>query len=172
MKTTEKVFENLKKGKKYTDQELALYALGLSEEEVADVLDTDRRIDKGEKLFDLPKELEEGAKKARMSGNCNGYAKTAREKKVDRQKRFIIDTISRALTDHLGGSVHEITNPEREILVECYNRKFKIVLSCPRTQWGQLFVGQKYQDENSKIFFEKIFKKLLTNPTPYDIISM
>ena len=116
-----------------TDKEKALKNLGLTNEEIADVLETDKRIDKGEKLFDLPKELEKGAKKARMSGNCNGYTKTAREKKEDRQKRFIIDTISRALTDHLGGSVHQITNPEREILVEYCHRKFKIVLSCPRT---------------------------------------
>lgn len=116
-----------------TDKEKALKNLGLTDEEIADVLETDKRIDKGEKLFELPKELEKGAKKARMSGNCNGYTKTAREKKEDRQKRFIVETISRALTDHLGGSVHQVTNPEREILVEYCNRKFKIVLSCPRT---------------------------------------
>ena len=111
----------------------ALKILGLTEEDVADVLECDRRIEKGEKLFELPEELKQGAKKARMSGNTKGYTKANREKKVDRQKQFIIDTISRALTDHLGGSIHEITNPEREIIVEYCHRKFKIVLSCPRT---------------------------------------
>ena len=116
-----------------TEKEKALKKLGLTDEEIAEVVETDKRIDKGEKLFELPKELEQGARKARMSGNCNGYTKTAREKKVDRQKQFIIETISRALTDHLGGSIHEVTNPEREILVEYCHRKFKIVLSCPRT---------------------------------------
>lgn len=116
-----------------TDKEKALKNLGLTDEEIADVIETDKRIDKGEKLFELDKELEKGAKKARSAGNCNGYTKAKREKKVDRQKQFIIETISRALTGHLGGSVHEITNPEREILVEYCNRKFKIVLSCPRS---------------------------------------
>lgn len=116
-----------------TDKEKALKNLGLTDEEIADVIETDKRIDKGEKLFELDKELAKGAKRARSAGNCNGYTKTKREKKVDRQKQFIIDTISRALTDHLGGSVHEITNPEREILVEYCHRKFKIVLSCPRS---------------------------------------
>ena len=111
----------------------ALKNLGLTDEEIVEVLADDEKIDKGEKLFELPEELEKGAKKARNAGNCNGYTKAKREKKVDRQKQFIIDTISRALTDHLGGSVHEITNPEREILVEYCNRKFKIVLSCPRS---------------------------------------
>ena len=115
------------------DKEKALKNLGLTDEEIADVIETDRRIDKGEKLFELPKDLAEGAKKARMAGNCNGYTKANRERKEDRQKRFIIETISRAFSDHLGGSVHEITNPEREIVVEYCNRKFKIVLSCPRT---------------------------------------
>ena len=112
---------------------LALKNLGLTDEEIVKVIEDDKKIDKGEKLFELDKELEKGAKKARSAGNCNGYTKTKREKKVDRQKQFIIETISRALTDHLGGSVHEITNPEREIIVEYCHRKFKIVLSCPRT---------------------------------------
>ena len=112
---------------------LALKNLGLTDKEIVKVIEDDEKIDKGEKLFELDKELEKGAKKARSAGNCNGYTKANREKKVDRQKRFIIETISRALTDHLGGSVHEITNPEREIVVEYCHRKFKIVLSCPRT---------------------------------------
>ena len=116
-----------------TEKEKALKNLGLTDEEIADVVDADQRIDKGEKLFELPKELEQGAKKARMAGNCNGYTKAEKVKKVDRQKRFIIETISRALTDHLGGSIHEITHPEREIVVEYCHRKFKIVLSCPRS---------------------------------------
>ena len=107
--------------------------LDCDEEAAKEIIETDKRIDKGEKLFELPEELKQGAKKARMAGNCNGYTKTERAKKVDRQKQFIIETISRALTDHLGGSVHEITHPEREILVEYCNRKFKIVLSCPRS---------------------------------------
>ena len=88
-----------------------------------------------EKLFELNKDQKKTEKKMRSVGvkTVNPYGKqTTRERKEDRQKRFIIDTISRALTDHLGGSIHEITNPEREIVVEYCHRKFKIVLSCPR----------------------------------------
>ena len=131
MKTTDKIFENLKKGKKYTDQELALFSLGLSEEEVADVIESDKRIDKGEKLFELPKELEKGAKKARMSGNCNGYTKTAREKKVDNEKRFLIETLELALSPFAENV--EIANPEREMTFTHNGKKYKIVLSCPRS---------------------------------------
>lgn len=116
-----------------TDKEKALKNLGLTDEEIADVLETDKRIDKGEKLFELPKELEKGAKKARISGNCNGYTKTARERKVDTDKREIINLIAETvenLTDE--GTVY-INNPEREIEFVKGNRKFKIVLSCPRS---------------------------------------
>ena len=112
-----------------------LISLGLHPDEVAEVLADDERIDKGEKMFELPKELEVGAKKARMAGNCKGYTKPKEKTRAeDRQKRFLIDIISNALNGHiLGGCSMEITNPEREINFEYCNRKFKIVLSCPRS---------------------------------------
>ena len=110
----------------------ALENLGLTAEEIAEVLADDEKIEKGAKLFELPDELKEGAKKARNAGN--GYTKPKeRAKAEDRQKRFLIDIISNALNGHiLGGCSMEITNPEREINFEYCNRKFKIVLSCPR----------------------------------------
>ena len=112
----------------------ALENLGLTAEEIAEVLADDEKIEKGAKLFELPEELKKGAKKARNAGNCNGYTKPKeRAKAEDRQKRFLIDIISNALNGHiLGGCSMEITNPEREINFEYCNRKFKIVLSCPR----------------------------------------
>ena len=133
MKTTEKVFENIKNGKKYTDQELALFALGMTEEEVADVIETDKRIDKGEKLFELDKELEKGAKKARSAGNCNGYTKTNREKKVDTEKRAIIQCMTEIAENLADNGTVNLTNAEREFDFIYKGRKFKIVLSCPRT---------------------------------------
>ena len=133
MKTTDKVWDNIMKGKKYTDQELALFALGLSEEEVAEVVETDRRIDKGEKLFDLPKELEKGAKKARNAGNCNGYTKTAREKKVDDTKRGLIELLTSVIAEQPACNSLTVDNPEREFNFLWGGKKYKIVLSCPRT---------------------------------------
>ena len=50
-----------------TKQEIALYKLGLSKEEIADVLEKDKLIDKGEKLFELSKEQEQASKKARST---------------------------------------------------------------------------------------------------------
>ena len=113
-----------------TDKEKALKNLGLTEEEIADVLETDKRIDKGEKLFDLPKDLEKGAKKARCAGNCNGYTKAKREKKTDPDKGKLI-------ADLLDGIPYaenvEIVNCEREFAFTFRGRKFKVVLSCPRS---------------------------------------
>lgn len=114
-----------------TEKEKALKKLGLTDEEIAEVIETDKRIDKGEKLFELPKELEQGARKARMSGNCNGYTKTAREKKVDTEKRFLIETLELALSPFAENV--EIANPEREMTFTHNEKKYKIVLSCPRT---------------------------------------
>lgn len=115
----------------------ALKNLGLTDEEVAKVLADDEKIDKGEKLFELPKELEQGAKKARNAGNCKGYTKpTNREKKVDEDKRELIYIIKNALTNPLCGNLPvenlEIANPEREMTFTHNGKKYKIVLSCPR----------------------------------------
>ena len=108
----------------------ALKILGLTEEDVADVLESDERIDKGEKLFDLPPELEKGAKKARSAGNCNGYTKANREKKADPEKGKLIN-------DLLDGIPYaeniEILNREREFTFEYKGKKYKVVLSCPRS---------------------------------------
>ena len=112
---------------------LALKNLGLTDEEIVKVIEDDEKIDKGEKLFELPEELKQGAKKARSAGNCNGYTKANREKKVDTDKREIISLIAETvenLTDE--GTVY-INNPEREIEFVKGNRKYKIVLSCPRS---------------------------------------
>lgn len=111
----------------------ALKKLGLNDEEIAEVLADDEKIDKGEKLFDLPDDLEQGSRKARQAGNTAGYTKPqTREKPVDEDKRLLINTIAEIvenLTDE--GTVY-IENAERELTFFRNNRKFKIVLSCPR----------------------------------------
>lgn len=116
-----------------TDKEKALKNLGLTNEEIADVIETDKRIDKGEKLFELDKELEKGAKKARSAGNCNGYTKANREKKVDTEKRAIIQCMTEIAENLADNGTVNLTNAEREFDFIYKGRKFKIVLSCPRS---------------------------------------
>ena len=46
----------------------AMRKLGMTEEEIADVVKSDEAIDKGEKLFELTVEQEKASKQARNSG--------------------------------------------------------------------------------------------------------
>jgi hypothetical protein len=113
-----------------TDKEKALKNLGLTDKEIADVIETDKKIDKGEKLFELPEELEKGAKKARSAGNCKGYTKPKeRTKTADPDKGKLI-------ADLLDGIPYaenvEIVNYEREFTFTFRDKKYKVVLSCPR----------------------------------------
>ena len=106
--------------------------LDCDEETARDIIECDKRIDKGEKLFELPEELKKGAKKARNAGNCNGYTKANREKKVDVIKRFLIQCMSEIAENLADNGTIEIENPEREFTFIYKGKKYKIVLSCPR----------------------------------------
>lgn len=108
--------------------------LDCDEETAKDVIECDKRIEKGEKLFELPEELEKGAKKARSAGNCKGYTKpTYREKKVDNEKRAIIQCMTEIAENLADNGTVNLTNAEREFDFVYKGRKFKIVLSCPRS---------------------------------------
>ncbi len=120
-----------------TSQLEALRKLGLSEEEIADVLATDKRIDQGEKLFTLDPTLEAGAKKARRADRTD--TPKPRERKPNEDKRFLIDALVWAVTtdiDQAGDNVLatdvEIINPEREFLFTYNGTKYKVTLSAPR----------------------------------------
>lgn len=109
----------------------AMQRLGMSEAEIADVLESDKRIDKGEKLFELTTEQKQAEKKAKGTGTRTVYNFQKRERKADNDKREIIQTLDDALCDLVDNV--EVTNPEREILFTYNEKKYKIVLSAPRS---------------------------------------
>jgi hypothetical protein len=109
----------------------SIIALGCSEEEAFEVIESDRKIDKGEKIFDLDPELEKGAKKARQAPRKANSTPIKRERKEDTEKRELIDLLKNAL-EGTAESL-DITNPERQIDFVFSNRKFRIVLSAPRS---------------------------------------
>lgn len=123
----------------------AMKKLGLSDAEIAEVLADDKRIEKGEKLFELSKDQEKASKQARQVAHAHIVYKLdntegKRSKKADNDKRFLIDAFAWALTtdiEHSGDNVCaenvNIINPEREIEFIYHGRKFKIVLSAPRS---------------------------------------
>lgn len=108
---------------------IAMRKLGYNDTEIAEMLQADAEIDRGEKLFELPDELKAGAKKARQAERKTGTP-VKREKKVDNDKRYIMYTIMSAL-----GEVEnlETINPEREITFTYNERKYRVTLALPRT---------------------------------------
>lgn len=120
-----------------TPQVQAMRKAKFTEEEIADVLNCDKEIDRGAKLFELDAELQAGAKKARRADRTD--TPKPRERKPNDDKRFLIDALVWAVTtdieqagDNVLATDVEIINPEREFLFT-YNRiKYKVTLSAPR----------------------------------------
>lgn len=112
------------------EQIKAMQNLGMTDEEIADVLECDKRIDKGEKLFELAETEKADSRKARQVARIP-KPQTNREKKEDADKKFLIETLELAL-DGFAEKVN-IVNPEREMTFFYKDRKYKIVLSCPRS---------------------------------------
>ena len=105
--------------------------LGMTEEEAFEVIADDREIDKGAKLFELDPESEKASKKARRADRKPNSTPTKRERKEDTDKRELIALLVNALGE--SAETLEVTNPERQIDFTISNRKFRIVLSAPRS---------------------------------------
>jgi CRISPR/Cas system CSM-associated protein Csm3 (group 7 of RAMP superfamily) len=125
MKPTEEqnVYNNLRK-------------MGLTDEEAKEVISADKAIDKGEKLFELTEEQKQAEKKyknthTRTVKTAYGQTQT-KERKIDTDKRMLIDALVEKLENYADSGTVDITNAEREIELVFHNRKFKIVLSAPR----------------------------------------
>ena len=109
--------------------------LKISREEAIDIIQSDKAIDKGEKLFELTEEQKKAEKKARITTGKNrvdAYGKkVTKEKKQNDDKIFLIDCLIKALVDG-GCQVKEVANPEREFEFIYKEIKYKIVMSVPR----------------------------------------
>lgn len=108
--------------------------LGCSKEEALQVLESDKKIDKGEKLFELNEDQKQAEKKMRSVGckTVNPYGKqTTRERPPDLDKRFLMETLELALTNF--ATNEKIVNPEREMTFKFKGKKYKLILSCPRS---------------------------------------
>ena len=104
-------------------------SLNISREEAIEVMEEDKRIDRGEKLYELDPELEAGAKKARQADRKQ--TTTKREKKPKPEKEEICSAMMDGLRA-LGVEDFEIINPEREFIFHKDGTKYKVTLACPR----------------------------------------
>lgn len=71
--------------------------LHCTEAEAIQILKDDEAIDKGKKLFELTDEQKQNSKKARMTGTRKVNKPIARQRKVDEQKKQILDSLSKTL---------------------------------------------------------------------------
>lgn len=122
-------------------QKEALRKCGIPEAEWAELEATDKRIDRGEKLFELDPELEAGAKKARQADRKPAERKP-RRKKMDEDKKYLLSVMLDNLTAIWEETEHgtasacsdfEVINPEREFSFTFRGKKYKVVMSCPRS---------------------------------------
>ena len=107
--------------------------LGISREDAIQLIEDDKRIDKGEKLFELTAEQKQASKKARQADRKPTVYKfdtSKRKRPANEQKRLLIETLKNALAE-IGAEV-EITNIEREMTLMFEGTKYKVVLSAPR----------------------------------------
>lgn len=112
-------------------QKEALRKCGIPEAEWAEIEATDKEIDRGAKLFELPDELKAGAKKARQADRKQPTERKPREKKQDKDKETLLNALFSAILPMCES--YEIANAEREFSFTFNGKKYKVVLSCPRS---------------------------------------
>ena len=112
---------------------LIMKNLECSREEAIQVIKDDEAIDKGEKMFELSKEQKKASKQARSTGTKAETERKPREKKIDSEKREIIQALDEAIVNICDCAEITITNAERQIdWTTSDGRKFRVVLSAPR----------------------------------------
>ena len=122
-----------------TDNEIIernMELLDISREEATQMLEDDRRIDKGEKLFTLTPEQEKASKEARQADRKKKttvykFDTSKRKKPENKGKQAIITALTESV-EKLGAENLDVTNNEREFFFELNGTKYKIVLSMPR----------------------------------------
>ena len=116
-----------------TELENIMQLLGCSEEQAKQVIEDDKRIDKGEKLFELTAEQQAVAKKYRQGDRKpTVYNFNTRERKADNDKRELIALLNATLNE-VTETEPTVTNPERQIDFLYKGKKYRVVLSAPRT---------------------------------------
>lgn len=108
-------------------------SLDLTREEAIELLNYDDDVDHNKVKDNLTKEQKQAVKKyTNVTRAVNAYGKTVtRTRKADDDKRYLINALAESLAQLEIN--HDVTNIEREINLVYNDRKFKIVLSAPRT---------------------------------------
>lgn len=106
--------------------------LGCSREDAIQLIEDDKRIDRGEKLFELTPEQKKASKESRQAPRTpTVYKFTQRERKAKPEKAQICSAMIKGLQE-LGIANLEVVNEEREFTFTMENIKYKVTLACPR----------------------------------------
>lgn len=106
--------------------------LHCTEEEALQIIADDKRIDRGEKLFELTDEQKQASKKARQAQRVPTVIKfTQRERKAKPEKADLCSAMMEGLKS-LPIADLKVANPEREFSFTLDGVAYKVVLSCPR----------------------------------------
>lgn len=114
----------------------AMKVLGLTEQEAREMLEADRKIDKGEKLFELSPEQEKASKKARSTGTKKptvyNFDTTKKKRKECPDKQHLVSLLAEALATECQNI--EITNKERELTFQFNGTGYRLTLAVPRVK--------------------------------------
>lgn len=113
-------------------KELLMEKLGVTEAEALQIIEDDKVIDKGKKLFELTNEQKKAAKKARSTGTKKPtvYKFDTKSHKENPVKQQIIEEIFNFITekaDFIAEEV-EITNKERQIFFKVGEDYYELTL--------------------------------------------
>lgn len=110
--------------------------LNCTEAEAKQLLLDDKKIDKGEKLFELTAEQKKVAKQSTGTGTRTVYKFEKKEKKENPVKSAIINEIYQFLSENeqLNIEMVEITNKERQILLQIGENRYELTLVQKRKQ--------------------------------------
>ena len=114
----------------------AMKVLGLTEQEAREMLEADRKIDKGEKLFELSAEQEKNAKKARSTGTKKptvyNFDTAKKKRKECPDKQHLVNLLAKVLEAEV--QALEITNKERELIFKFNGADYRLTLAMPRVK--------------------------------------
>lgn len=100
-------------------------------EELAELKDYDKMVDKGEDLYPLSAEQKKNARQA-TSTSTGVYTFTKRERKPNEDKRTILWELSKIVKELADDDVVNFTNIERELTFTYNGKNYKLTLSAPR----------------------------------------
>ena len=111
-------------------------ALNVDRETATEIAQADKAIDRGEPMpFDLSKEQEKATREYRQADRKKPVVVEGkpRPRKADEDKRYLLSLLVECAENVAEGGVVDTANPEREFTFQYNGKKYKVVLSAPRS---------------------------------------